>query len=44
MNSILNQDAQECLFLKARSHTGWQDKPVSNDQLRELPANASGLS
>jgi len=36
MNSILNQDAQECLFLNARSHAGWQNKPVSDDQLREL--------
>ena len=36
MNQILNQDAQERIFLNARSHAGWQDKPVSDDQLREL--------
>ncbi|GMQ88883.1 MAG: malonic semialdehyde reductase [Gammaproteobacteria bacterium] len=36
MNGNLNQDAQERLFLNARSHTDWQDKPVSDDQLREL--------
>ena len=36
MNSILNHDAQERLFLKARSHAGWLNKPVSDDHLREL--------
>jgi len=36
IHSRLNQDALECLFLQARSHTHWQDKPVGNDQLREL--------
>ncbi len=36
MNTILNRNAQEHLFLKARSHADWRDKPVSDDQLREL--------
>lgn len=30
-NTILNQ-----LFLEARTHNGWQDKPVSDEQLKRL--------
>jgi len=36
MNNRLSQDVLERLFLNARSHAGWQDKPVSDDQLHEL--------
>jgi nitroreductase len=32
-NAVLDQ-----LFLAARSHNGWQDKPVSDDQLRQIYA------
>ncbi len=36
MNNRLNQDALEQLFLHARTHTVWQDKAVTDEQLREL--------
>ena len=36
MSNGLNRDTLDRLFLQARSHAGWLDKPVSNDQLREL--------
>jgi 3-hydroxypropanoate dehydrogenase len=36
MNDSLSHDTLERLFLQARSHAAWQDKPVSDNQLREL--------
>lgn len=36
MNNRLNQDVLEQLFLQARSHTVWQNKAVTDEQLREL--------
>jgi len=36
----LNQQALDQLFLQARSHNGWQDKPVTDEQLREIYALA----
>ena len=32
----LDQQVIEQLFLKARSHNGWLDKPVTDEQLREI--------
>ena len=32
----LDSSALDPLFLQARSHNGWQDKPVSDEQLREI--------
>lgn len=32
----LNDDSLDLLFRGARSHNGWRDQPVSDDQLREL--------
>lgn len=32
----LDQQAMDQLFLKARSHNGWQAKPVSDEQLNEI--------
>jgi len=32
----LNNQALEQLFLNARTHNGWQDKPVSEDLLKQL--------
>jgi 3-hydroxypropanoate dehydrogenase len=34
----LNQQSVDQLFLKARSHNGWQEKPVSDEQLKEIYA------
>ena len=34
----LNQQALDQLFLKARSHNGWQARPVSDEQLKEIYA------
>ncbi|HHJ16127.1 MAG TPA: malonic semialdehyde reductase [Gammaproteobacteria bacterium] len=36
MSNRLNNDSLERLFLQARSHTAWLDKPVSDEQLHEL--------
>ena len=36
MNNPLSHDTLKQLFLQARSHTDWQDKPVSNEQLHAL--------
>ena len=36
MSNRLSHDTLERLFLQARSHAAWQDKPVSDDQLHEL--------
>lgn len=36
MNNPLNQHALEKLFLNARTHAAWQDRPVSDEQLRKL--------
>jgi len=33
---MLNDSALHTLFLDARTHNGWRDKPVSDDQLRQL--------
>lgn len=33
---MLNEDALKTLFLEARTHNGWQDKPVSDEQLRQI--------
>ncbi len=35
-NSILSDSALEQLFRSARSHNGWQDKPVTDEQLQQL--------
>ena len=36
MNTALSQEALNQLFLEARTHNGWQDKPVSSELLHEL--------
>lgn len=33
---MLNQDALNTLFLEARTQNGWQNKPVTDDQLRQI--------
>lgn len=33
---MLNEDALKTLFLDARTHNGWRDKPVSDEQLRQI--------
>lgn len=33
---MLNEDALKTLFLDARTHNGWHDKPVSDEQLRQI--------
>ncbi len=33
---MLNQSALETLFINARSHNGWQDKPVTTAQLQQI--------
>ncbi len=38
MNQPLDQVAMDQLFLQARSHNGWLDKPVSEQQLEQLYA------
>ncbi|ABR90402.1 NADH dehydrogenase/NAD(P)H nitroreductase [Janthinobacterium sp. Marseille] len=34
--AMLNQEALDTLFTKAHTNTVWQDKPVTNGQLREI--------
>ncbi|MBM3340299.1 MAG: malonic semialdehyde reductase [Betaproteobacteria bacterium] len=36
MQSMINTDALNRLFLNARSQNGWLDKPVSDEQLHQL--------
>lgn len=36
MNTPLGNDALDVLFLKARTHNVWLDKPVSDDLLHQL--------
>ena len=36
MSNKLNDLALERLFLTARTRNGWTDRPVTDDQLREL--------
>jgi nitroreductase len=36
MSQTINQDALDQLFLKARSHNGWLDEPVTEEQLTQL--------
>lgn len=36
MSATLNEEGRDLLFRKARTHTAWLDKPVSDDTLREL--------
>ncbi len=36
MGSILDDTALDTLFRQARSHNGWLDKPVTDEQLRQL--------
>ncbi len=36
MGTILDDAALDTLFRQARSHNGWQDKPVTDAQLRQL--------
>lgn len=36
MNTTLNQPALDQLFTQARTHSAWQDKPVSAAQLEQL--------
>lgn len=33
---MLNQQALNTLFLEARTHNGWSDKPVTDEQLRRI--------
>jgi nitroreductase len=33
---VLNDDALDLLFRKARTQNGWLDRPVSDDTLRQL--------
>ena len=35
-NQPLNDDALDTLFRQARSHNGWLDRPVSDEQLHQL--------
>ena len=32
----IDDDSRDLLFREARSHNGWQDRPVSDDQLRRI--------
>jgi 3-hydroxypropanoate dehydrogenase len=34
--AALDDDGLDLLFRQARSHNGWQDKPVSDEQLKQL--------
>jgi 3-hydroxypropanoate dehydrogenase len=36
MTGALNQDALDQLFIEARTHNGWQDKPVPVDMLKQI--------
>ena len=36
MTGALNQDALDQLFVEARTHNGWQSKPVPDDLLRHV--------
>ena len=36
MAGALNQDALDQLFVEARTHNGWQDKPVPEDLLKQI--------
>lgn len=36
MNNILNDEGQDLLFRKARTHNAWLDKPVNDEILRKL--------
>ena len=36
MLNTLSDDALDTLFREARSHNGWLDKPVSDEQLRQI--------
>lgn len=36
MNRLLNEEALDLLFRKARTQHGWLDQPVSDDDLRQL--------
>lgn len=36
MNTALNDNALNQLFLEARTHNGWLDKPVTDAQLKQL--------
>lgn len=35
-NTVLNEQSLDILFRKARSHNGWQDTPVSEEQLKQI--------
>jgi 3-hydroxypropanoate dehydrogenase len=36
MSEAISPAACETLFTEARTHNGWLDKPVSDEQLREI--------
>src|SRR5277367_1509347 len=36
MRTVIAEESIKQLFTEARSHHSWQDKPVSDDHLREL--------
>lgn len=36
LNEALNDSALDTIFRTARSHNGWQDKPVSDEQLKQV--------
>lgn len=38
MTSILSEEALDTLFRAARSHNGWQERPVSEEQLQQIYA------
>ncbi len=35
-NTAINNEALDVLFRKARSHNGWQNKPVNDQQLQQI--------
>ncbi len=36
MGTILSNEALDTLFREARSHNGWQDRPVTDEQLHQI--------
>jgi hypothetical protein len=41
---MLNKDALNTLFTKARSHNGWLDKSISETQIKEIGINSNTSS
>jgi hypothetical protein len=42
MSTLLTSDALDTLFLKARSHNGWQKKDVPDELLKRVLISRSG--